>query len=206
MALQRTNHQQNHSVIDIRDEEDGNNDIYHDSLGPEEFIHRRSDASTPTRNPQWPSQQVVVQRAPIQIQQPEALTITDNMATTWRDWRQRFEWWAEATELREKSTVQQASTLMAIIGPEAIRIYNTFVLSSSDQKNLNRIMSLFEAHFTPKRNTTYERYIFNQIIQEDLEPFDEFLTRAKNQINKCEFGALRDGLLADRIVVGVRNK
>lgn len=58
-----------------------------------------------------------------------------------------------------------------VVGRETIHIYNTFQLSLEDRVNYDVIVQKFEEYCTPKRNKTYERYIFRTRQQQDDEPF-----------------------------------
>ena len=52
---------------------------------------------------------------------------------------------------------------------------------------------------------TYERACFNIRVQEEGEPVDSFITALYSLSEHCQFGALQDEMLRDRIVVGIRN-
>lgn len=64
----------------------------------------------------------------------------------------------------------------------------------------------FEAHFVVKRNVIFERAIFNLRSQQDGESVDNFITDLYCLAEYCEFGTLRDDLIRDRIVVGIKDK
>ncbi|XP_061722995.1 uncharacterized protein K02A2.6-like [Cydia pomonella] len=141
------------------------------------------------------------------IKPPKQFIINSNedVAKAWRLWLQQFEWYAIATNLEEKKPAVQVAVFMACIGPDAVVIYNTFNLSSDEKLQLQTIKDKFTNHFTPKINESYERYIFNTIIQKEGQPFDEFLTELKSKVKNCEYGTLEDSLIRDRIVIGVRS-
>ena len=66
-------------------------------------------------------------------------------------------------------------------------------------------MDKFEAYCSPKKNTTYERYLFNTCIQ-DGRTFDAFLVDLRNTAKTCKFGDITDSLIKDRIVCGLDDK
>ena len=68
------------------------------------------------------------------------------------------------------------------------------------------VKNRFENHFIAKRNVIYERAKFNVRIQNDDEPVEAFITDLHCLAENCEFGTLKDQLIRDRIVVGLRNK
>ena len=49
----------------------------------------------------------------------------------------------------------------------------------------------------------YERYIFNSCKQENSESTDSYLARLCKLAATCDYGALLDEMLRDRIVIGV---
>jgi hypothetical protein len=95
---------------------------------------------------------------------------------------------------------------LATIGPDVIPIFNSFGLTEQEQEDVKVTRDRFTNHFAPKINLTYERYLFNKMVQEPGESFDEFLTKLRNQSKKCSFGDLADHLLSYKIVVGIAEK
>ena len=63
----------------------------------------------------------------------------------------------------------------------------------------------FGSHFIKKRNIIYERARFNLRHQEEGEPVEVFVTSLSGLAEYCQFGALHDDLIRDRIVVGIRD-
>lgn len=139
------------------------------------------------------------------IRPPKSLTILSDKQANWKQWIQQFEWYATAIQLDKKPENVQAATFMSVIGPEAIDIFNSFNLSDAEKGKISTIKEKFKNYFEPKRNVSYERFIFFKIVQKDDEPFDEFLTRIKTQASSCEFGTLQDEMLKDKIVFGVKS-
>lgn len=139
------------------------------------------------------------------IKPPDNLQTDSDKSTSWKKWLQQFEWYATAIQLNKKPAEVQAATFMAVIGPDAIEIYNSFNLSDADKNNLQIIKDRFKEYFAPKTNISFERYIFFKIEQNEDELFNEFLTRIKTQASKCEFGNLLDEMLKDKIVFGIKS-
>ena len=57
-----------------------------------------------------------------------------------------------------------------------------------------------------KRNVIFERAKFNLRSQNDNESVDTFITDLHCLAEYCEFGILKDNLIRDRIVVGLKDK
>lgn len=139
------------------------------------------------------------------IKPPANLQIDSDKSMCWKKWLQQFEWYSIAVQLDKKPAEVQAATFMAVIGPDAIEIYNSFNLSDANKNDLQIIKDKFKEYFAPKTNISFERYIFFKIVQNEDEQFNEFLTRIKTQASKCEFDNLLDEMLKDKIVFGIQS-
>ena len=64
-------------------------------------------------------------------------------------------------------------------------------------------MEKFDAYCTPKKNITYERYIFNTRVQQTNETVYQYVTELNNMATTCDYGELRECLIRDRIVIGI---
>ena len=51
-----------------------------------------------------------------------------------------------------------------------------------------------------------ERYVFGNLKQEDGESVDAFDTRLREKAATCEYGAIRDELIGDRLVLGITDE
>ncbi|XP_026824323.1 uncharacterized protein LOC113561695 [Ooceraea biroi] len=57
----------------------------------------------------------------------------------------------------------------------------------------------------PRKNRTYERFVFNNRSQGTEEPFDQFLGDLKKLIQSREYADQEDTILVDRIILGVND-
>ena len=92
------------------------------------------------------------------------------------------------------------------MGSEADDIMGSFSLSDEDSKKFGTVKAKFEAHFIKKRNVVFERAKFNTREQEEGEAVDSFITSLYKLSEHCAYGDLREELIRDRIVIGVREK
>ncbi|XP_050504398.1 uncharacterized protein LOC126883193 [Diabrotica virgifera virgifera] len=65
------------------------------------------------------------------------------------------------------------------------------------------IIEKFDAHFIPQKNVIFERFKFNTRSQQPGESVDAYITALHSLAEHCSYGALKDELIRDRIVVGV---
>ena len=70
---------------------------------------------------------------------------------------------------------------------------------------MSKVLELMEKHCIGQTNVIYERYCFNNRNQENGESFDGYLTALKVLANTRNFGSLKDELIRDRIVCGIRD-
>ncbi|CAB4009629.1 Hypothetical predicted protein, partial [Paramuricea clavata] len=86
-------------------------------------------------------------------------------------------------------------------------VYDTFVWTAvGDDKKIAKVLEKFDEHYEPRKNVTYERYIFFTRAQETCETIDQYVTTLKRLSDTCEFGTLRNTLTKNRIVLGVKNQ
>jgi len=74
------------------------------------------------------------------------------------------------------------------------------------KSNYNVVVARFNTYFNVRTNVIYERAVFNRLNQNDSDSVDHFITRLYSQVDKCRYGNLRDEMLRDRIVVGIKDK
>ena len=123
----------------------------------------------------------------------------------WPKWIRRFERYRLASGLSSKSEEMQVNALIYYMGDQADDILLSFGLSDEDKKKYNTVKGKFEGHFVIRRNTIYERAKFNQRRQLPGESVDNFITALYGLVEHCEYGALREEMIRDRIVVGIAN-
>ena len=82
-----------------------------------------------------------------------------------------------------------------IIGKECHQILKNLPLTAAERKDPCTILDKLTNHFEPKRNTIYERYVFNSCIQSSEDNFDSFLNILRALSASCEFGALKDEMI-----------
>ena len=141
--------------------------------------------------------------ASYQIAPPEKFDF--HQPDTWPKWIRRFERYSQASGLAAKGDESQVNALVYCMGEEADDIMSSFGLSDEDSKKFETVKTKFEAHFVKKRNVVYERAKFNLRKQEEGELVDSFITSLYKLAEHCNYGNLRDDLIRDRIVIGVRD-
>ena len=123
----------------------------------------------------------------------------------WTRWIRRFEHFRKASGLETKEGGVQVNTLLYSMGSEADDILLSFRLSEEDSINYDVVKGKFDAHFIKKRNVIYERAKFNMCHQGKEESVDSFVTTLYQLAVHCNYQALHDEMIRDRLVVGLRD-
>lgn len=138
------------------------------------------------------------------IKPPNPLSLEGNVAENWRKFKQRFELYLAATEYDGKDDKIQCSVFLHTIGDDALEVYNTFEFASNDDRvKLDVVTGKFEDYCNPRKYVTFERYKFFTYAQGPTETIDQYVTELKVRSKSCEFGALNESLIKDRIVCGI---
>lgn len=141
-----------------------------------------------------------------QLKPPSSLNLEGNLAENWKEWIQGFEYYLTATGISEKPGKVKVATFLHVAGIEARRVYNTFVIEEDDKDKIDVLKDMFKNYCEPRKNLTYIRHVFNTRSQATHETFDTFVTDLKNKAQQCEFENLKDGLIRDRIVCGIKDE
>ena len=138
---------------------------------------------------------------------PEPLHVTgSNVADAWRRFRDQFSDYELASDLTEASQEKRAAVFLTCIGSDAYDVYRTFEFAQDgDRKKLDPVIAAFEKFCVGAVNVTYERYAFNRRVQDSSERFDVFLGDVRRLARSCDFAAVEESMIRDRIVVGIRD-
>ncbi|XP_050508125.1 uncharacterized protein LOC126885577 [Diabrotica virgifera virgifera] len=86
-----------------------------------------------------------------------------------------------------------------------MRIYNTFTFLDEEKNNLEVLLTKYDNHFTPKKNLTYERHQLLTSKQTEFKSIEQFSVRVKNISLHCELDQLRESLVKDILICGIKS-
>lgn len=164
-----------------------------------------------------------------------------NIATEWKSWKRDFSVYMIANNKNGQTEPTKIATFLWLIGTTGANVYSTLfpndgsedsllgttrtmrvipatdtepareVLDITAQRSLQDVLTAFDNHCLPQKNATMESFKFNNIVQKERQPFNEFLTEIRAQIEKCEFSctcglSYQNRMLRDRIITGVYDK
>ena len=142
--------------------------------------------------------------ASIRLQPPEPFNF--KAPDTWPKWKKRFEQFRIASGLSESSAEQQVSTLLYSMGEEADDVLSSTNITEAERKVYATVMGKFEEFFNVRKNIIFERARFNRRNQLEGETSEKYITELYRMVESCEYGTMRDELLRDRLVVGIRDQ
>lgn len=123
----------------------------------------------------------------------------------WPAWITRFEQYRDTTKLKALPQETQVKSLLYTMGNKANDIFQSFKLSEDDAKTYNMVKNKFDCYYVARKTKTYARARFNQRTQGPEETADDFITDLHTLAKQCEYGALEDELIRDRIVAGMKD-
>ena len=137
---------------------------------------------------------------------PSRLDTRGNIAENWKRWKQVSDSFEIASRLNQQENQVRVATFITCIGSDVLEVYNSLPFESDEDKMImSKVLELMEKHCIGQTNVIYERYCFNNRNQEIGESFDAYLTALKALAKTCNFGSLKDELIRDRIVCGIRD-
>lgn len=137
---------------------------------------------------------------------PENMQFRGDTANNWKLWKQKFKLFLLASGKSTKSDEVKVAILLNFLGDEGLHIYNTFEYDEGESDiKLDTVLKKFDAYCEPIKNVVYEHFKFFKRDQLPDESVDNFITGLKQLSSTCEFGTLKDVLIRDRLVIGIRD-
>ena len=123
----------------------------------------------------------------------------------WPRWKRRFEQFRVASGLAADDPVKQVNTLLYCIGEEAEGVLTSTNTTDDERKVYQTVLDKLDSFFKVRRNVIYERARFNRRNQLENETAEQYIMELYRLAESCDYGALRDEMICDRLVVGIRD-
>ena len=155
--------------------------------------------------PENPAQPQII-HVPTNIPFPTKLDMKGNISANWKKFKRVLENYEIASGLKTKENEIKTATFLTCIGAEALEIYDGLQFDNDiDRKNIEIVVQKFENFCIGETNETYERYKFNKRDQEQNETIDTYVAALRTLSKTCNYAALEESLIRDRIVIGIRD-
>jgi hypothetical protein len=123
----------------------------------------------------------------------------------------------EKTELKGRTGEERCSYFLLLIGEKGREIHKTLTFAEPEtetgedgrpvwKRTTEQLRKAFREFCSPQKNVTYERHKFNIRNQTESESIDQYVTELRTLASTCEFENLKDGLIRDRVICGIRNQ
>ncbi|XP_064463106.1 uncharacterized protein LOC135374016 [Ornithodoros turicata] len=123
-------------------------------------------------------------------------TDASSLAQRWTKRHARFENFLLAANVTDPT--RKRAMLLHYAGEE---VYDIFQTLPDTQSDYDTAVARLKAHFTPKKNTVYEKHVFRQAKQDTGETLDQFQVRLRRLAATCEFANI-DKELVSQIIEG----
>ena len=123
----------------------------------------------------------------------------------WPKWKRWFEQYLAASGLDSEGDNRKVSTLLYCMGEEGDAVLTSTNITEDEQKSYVNVMRKFDEFFKIRRNEIYERAKFNRRDQVESESAEQYIMSLYELVETCEYGMLKEEMLRDRIVVGIRD-
>lgn len=123
----------------------------------------------------------------------------------WPRWKRRFEQYRHASGLAEDGPEKQISTLLYCIGENAEAVLASTNVTADERKVYDTVLAKFDGFFQVRKNVIFERARFNRRYQQAGESAENYIMALYELAENCDYGALKDQMIRDRLVVGIRD-
>ena len=111
------------------------------------------------------------------------------------------------TKLTSQSKQHQTACLTYALSDEVQDVVENLPYEQeSDKDDIKKIITLLEQHYAGETNEIFESYKIFQRDQHEEETLTEYVAALRKLAATCNFGDLKERLIRDRIVCGIRNK
>jgi len=126
----------------------------------------------------------------------------------WLHFKRAWQIYERATGISKQDGPVRVAHFLNVTGREGDQFFDTFTFDEASHESAEKIgdvLANFESRCLPQRNETYERYLFNKREQGPGESIDQYCTALMRLSEHCGFMNLRDSLIRDRLILGVKN-
>ena len=140
----------------------------------------------------------------IRLQLPSSFSFKN--PDEWPRWKRRFEQFRLASGLSTAAEDQQVSTLLYCMGEDAEDTLSSTGIMEDERKSYETVLTKFDSFFNVRKNMIYKQARFNQRCQGEDESVEQFIASLYNLAENCAYSNLKDELIRDCIVVGIRDR
>ena len=92
------------------------------------------------------------------------------------------------------------------MGRDCFRFLRNYEITDKNCKDPAKCRKALESYFKPNQNEIYGLYMFCSCDEGPNENVDQWVNRPRLLSKSCNFEAMTDSLLRDRVVLGTKDK
>lgn len=136
---------------------------------------------------------------------PNQLSL-ENRGESWRIFKREWRYYETATKIAKEDDEVRVAAFLNVLGTEGVDLYETFQWQEDEDRNkIDVVLQTFDDNCIAKTNETYESYKFFNRSQNAGETVEAYITALYKLSATCNFGTLRERLIRDRLVIGIKD-
>ena len=139
--------------------------------------------------------------ASIRLEPPEPFDF--RQPYNWPKWKRRIDLYRIASGLAGEGEFRQVNTIIYCLGEEAEDILASANLAEGARTYHAIVIQSLDRFLKARQNIIYERARFNQSDQLSGETGERYITVLYSLVQTCNYGALKEEMLPDRLEVGI---
>ena len=128
----------------------------------------------------------------------------DARAESWVEYTERLEQYFIANGITEAA--KKRAVLLAVVGVESYHLIRSLAAPAKpSEKSFEELVEIMKKHYNPRPSAIVQRYKFHTRIRQAGESIADYLAALRTLSEYCDFGAVLDDMLRDRLVCGVED-
>ena len=129
----------------------------------------------------------------------------DRNQEEWVEYAERLESYFIANDITD--TPKRRAILLNGVGPSTYCLIKTLALpGSTNDFKFEELVDMVITHYNPKPSPIFKRFKFNHRCQKEGETVSQFIADCRRIAEHCEYGAVLNDMLRDRLVYGIADK
>lgn len=120
----------------------------------------------------------------------------------WNVWKFQFLRYLNSSGKTFNTDKDKIDLLIYLMGEQGELMYREF---SVRPNTIDSALKAFDQYFNPKQHLGCLRASFHKRVQTDEETVEDFVEGLRNIANNCEFGSMKDELIRDKIIAGLKD-
>lgn len=127
-----------------------------------------------------------------------------NMSKNWEIFKQMHSNYCILNDIQNNDEKKCASMMIGI-GEEGLKAYEALDKPPADRYVWKKLLKHLDSMYEKKGNLIFDTFLFNRCDQKDQQSYKDYFLEVQELAKVCEFKGLKDRMIRDRIVAGIKN-